>query len=194
MADLRPHWWFLAPSVALLVVAIAAGIAVLVLDLAAALKIVVAVLVLAALVYFGLRWAVWATTNFVLTSDRIISRRGVLSKQGIEIPLERVNTVFFHQSMFERVIGAGDLTIESAGERGSETFEDIRQPAAIQREVYVQMESNENRKYDRINTNAGAGGRSMSVAEQLEKLHELVGQGVLTPEQFEVEKQKLLTQ
>jgi len=192
VADLRPHWWFLTPSVALLVVAIAAGIAVLVIDPGAAVKIVVAVLVLVALVYFGLRWAVWATTNFVLTSDRIVSRRGVLSKQGIEIPLERVNTVFFHQSLFERMIGAGDLTIESAGERGSETFADIRRPAAIQREIYVQMESNENRKYDRINSNANAGERSLSVAEQLEKLHEMVGQGVLTPAQFEAEKQKLL--
>lgn len=191
VADLRPHWIFLAPSVTLLVVAIVAGIVTLRYVDNKILQVLVGVLVLASLVYFGLRWAVWATTNFVLTSDRIVSRRGVISKQGIEIPLERVNTVFFHQGVFERIIGAGDLTIESAGERGSETFEDIRRPAALQREIYVQMENNENRRYDRM---GAGGGASLSVAEQLEKLHQLMSQGALTPEQFENEKQKLLAQ
>lgn len=202
--ELRPHWWFLAPSVAALVVAIVIGIIALAKATdgtgGTALKIGAGVLVLAAVVYFVIRYLVWTTTNFVLTSDRIVSRRGVFSKQGIEIPLERINTVFFHQGLFERMIGAGDLTIESAGERGSEPFTDIRRPALVQREIYVQMEGNDNRKFDRINTNIGTGmagqapAASLSTAEQLEKLHQLAQQGVLTPEQYEAEKAKLLNQ
>ena len=57
--------------------------------------------------------------------------RGVLAKQGIEIPLERVNTVFFNQAIFERMLGAGDLTIESGGETG--TAEVHRHPQALDR-------------------------------------------------------------
>src|SRR5207237_525696 len=105
-------------------------------------KLLVAALVIVCLVWFGIRYAKWNSTNFVVTTDRVVHRVGVVSKHGIEIPLERINTVFFNQSMFERVLGAGDLGIESAGERGAETFEDVRKPAIVQNEIYRQMEAN----------------------------------------------------
>ena len=63
--------------------------------------------------------------------------------------------MFFHQGLFERLVGAGDLTIESAGERGTETFSDIRKPSIVQKEIYVQMEANENRKFDRAGARPG---------------------------------------
>ena len=192
--DLRPHWLFLAPPVALLVVAIAAGLAVAAVgpdgSTGSVLKVAAIVLLVVALVFLAARYAVWTTTNFVLTGDRLISRKGIFAKSGIEIPLERINTVFFNQSLFERMVGAGDLVVESAGERGSEAFTDIRKPALVQREIYVQMENNENRKFDRVGRGGGGG---LSVAEQLEKLHELVERGALTPDQYEAQKAKLLS-
>ena len=109
------------------------------------IKLLAALLVLGCLGWFGIRYAKWANTNFVVTSDRVIHRVGVIAKHGIEIPLERINTVFFNQSMFERLLGAGDLGIESAGERGAETFEDVRKPAIVQNEIYRQMEANSSR-------------------------------------------------
>ena len=144
-------------------------------------------IVVAALVWFGIRLLGWSTTNFVLTTDRLISRQGVLTKSGIEIPLERINTVFFNQRLFERLVGAGDLAVESAGERGTNTFTDIRRPADVQREIYVQMEENENRKFDRA-----AGRAGLSAAEQVEKLHGLLAQGAITQEQYDSERIRLL--
>src|SRR3954465_11108098 len=108
-------------------------------------KIPAAVVVLGCLGWFGVRYMKWSSTNFVVTTDRVIPRVGVLSKHGIEIPLDRINTVFFHQSVFEQLIGAGDLGIEPAGERGRETFEDVRKPAIVQNEIYRQMEATSNR-------------------------------------------------
>ena len=189
--DLRPHWWYLFPFVSVLVVVIALGIVTVTgLDEYEWLRYVAALALLAALIGFAIRYAIWTTTNFVLTSDRLVSRRGVLAKSGIEIPLERINTVFFRQSIFERMIGCGDLTIESAGERGSESFTNIRKPDMVQREIYVQMENNENRKFDRVGTIQHSG---MSVAEQLEKLSELYQRGHLTQVEFETQKSRLLS-
>ena len=68
------------------------------------LQIPIGVLILGCLVWFGLRYSRWITTNFVVTTDRLIYRHGVLAKHGIEIPLDRVNTVFFRQSVFERIV------------------------------------------------------------------------------------------
>jgi uncharacterized membrane protein YdbT with pleckstrin-like domain len=187
--DLHPHWWFFAKSLGLLVGLIVLGIVAVVLDLADFVNITAGVLVLVALIWFGVTYLRWSTTNFVVTTDRLIYRHGVLTKQGIEIPLDRVNTVFFRQSLFERMLGAGDLMIESAGERGSQSFSDVRKPSAVQNEIYRQIEANENRKFDRV---AAGGGGELSVPEQLEKLHELHERGVLSDDEYAEKKQTLL--
>ena len=85
------------------------------------------------------RYFVWTYTHFVLTDRRVISRSGIVSKRGTEIPLERINNIDFHQRLFERAIGAGDLSIESAGRDGQSHFENVRHPDAVQQEIYRLM-------------------------------------------------------
>ncbi|HEV7720024.1 MAG TPA: PH domain-containing protein [Iamia sp.] len=190
--DLRPHWLAIAFPTLALVFAIVVGLVAALLDWPVALLWIALVLIVLALVNFLIKLLGWSNTNFVLTSDRIITRRGVLTKSGIEIPLERVNTVFFDQRLFERMVGAGDLAIESAGERGTEQFDNIRKPAIVQREIYVQMEDNENRKFDRVRAPAPAPVASLSPVEQVERLHGLLQQGAITPVQYEAEKARIL--
>jgi len=105
-------------------------------------KIPVSLFVFAALVWFMQRYIRWVSTHFVLTSDRVIFRTGIIAKHGIEIPLERINTIFFHQRIFERMLGLGDLDIESASKDGAQRFNDIRNPSGVQNEIYQQMEAN----------------------------------------------------
>lgn len=192
--DLRPHWWFLAPAAALLALAVLFGLAALVKDWATWMKVPIGLWVLGALGYFGLRYLTWTTTNFVVTNERVISRTGVISKRGIEIPLDRINTVFFNQSIFERVIGAGDLGIESAGEGGRQTFQDIRRPNLVQNEIYRQVEGLETRRLQRLGEAASAGAHAPaeSIPDQIEKLDQLRRQGVVTDEEFERKKRELL--
>ena len=186
--DLNPHWWFIVPHTVVLVLAIGFGLVALVGDWHGALQVLAGVLILAALVWWGSRYLAWRSTNFVVTTDRLIYRNGVLSKSGIEIPLERVNNVLFSQRLFERMLGAGDLVIESAGESGRQAFSDVRKPSAVQNEIYRQIEANENRKFDRI-----GGGSTSSVADELAKLDDLRARGVITEEEFAAQKSRLLS-
>ncbi len=188
--DLRPHWSFFAlPALAL-----AGALAVLV-GLASAdahelLQVAAAVLTLVSLACFAVRYARWATTNFVVTTDRLIRRKGVVAKEGIEIPLERVNTVFFRQGALERMLRCGDLVIESGGERGRQSFSDIPRPSEVQNEVYRQIEDNQHR----MTTGARAEHtrRELSLVEQLEGLDELCRRGILTQAEFDAKKAQLL--
>lgn len=190
--DLRPHWWYLVPRGALLALVLVLGIGAVSADWPDWVGAIVGILVVAALIFFLLRLVKWATTNFVVTTDRVIFRHGVIGKRGIEIPLDRINTVVFNQGPFERIIGAGDLEIESAADTPSR-FTDIRKPDIVQQEIYRQAEDNENRKYDRIGKNAGGGGSAaLSVAEQLEKLEGLRDRGSISPEEYEAQKAALL--
>jgi uncharacterized membrane protein YdbT with pleckstrin-like domain len=138
------------------------------------------------------RYLRWATTNFVITSDRVIFRHGVLAKTGIEIPLERVNSVHFSQSIFERMIGAGDLLIESGAEGGQQRFTDIKNPDKVQNLIHSQMEQNEGRMFK--GAQGAAAPATVHLHEQLERLEALRDRGTLTDEEFEAQKQRLLDQ
>ena len=188
--DLHPHWWFFAgPAVALAASLLAVIVVAMKLNGRAhdvSLLIVAGVAVLMLLWFVG-RYLRWATTNFVVTTDRLIYRSGVLAKHGREIPLERVNDIGFHQTFFERIIGAGSLVIESAGELGQEPFTTIPHPAAVQNEIYRQIELAQHRSADRM-----AGKRDLSIPEQLEKLDELRQRGIINDDEFQAKKAQLL--
>ena len=187
--DLHPHWWFLAGPVTAMSVAIVAGFVTLFATEAdSTLRSIVGWTTLAAIALAAIwllsRYSRWLTTHFVITNRRVIFRTGLLTKRGIEIPLDRVNTVHFHQGVFERFLGAGDLLIESGGESGQQRFTDIRQPDRVQRVIHAEMEAREQRV-------AGAPG-VLDVADQLEKLEAMLVRGTLTPEEFDRQKRRLL--
>lgn len=140
----------------------------------------------------------WIFTLFVVTSDRVVFRTGIIAKKGREIPLERVNNINFDQTIFERLIGAGTLEIESAGEDGQSVFRDVRHPDAVQQEIYRCMEANV-RKTARYATeglenmainNSGP----ISIPEQIEKLAQLRDQNIISEAEFMDKRQRLLDQ
>ena len=201
--DLRPHWWYIAPAAAYLTLALVIGIYVLGAHsddggIWNVIKFIVGIGVLVAVGFFVQRYARWTTTNFVVTNERLIARRGVVAKRGIEIPLDRINTVFFNQSFFERILGAGDLGIESAGESGRETFSDIRKPNLVQHEIYRQKENFEKRRMVQMgqtfaaNVPQSAASNAPSIPEQIEQLDRLRRAGTLTEEEFQAKKADLL--
>jgi uncharacterized membrane protein YdbT with pleckstrin-like domain len=128
------------------------------------------------------------TSHFVVTSDRIIHRQGLIAKSSMEIPLEAINDVRFRQGVFERVIGAGDLIIESAGTRGQEVFEDIRNPEHVQKTIYEQGERNQQRMY----RGGSPGGSAPSATSELERLADLRARGILTEQEFQAQKRRIL--
>lgn len=196
VVDMHPHWWTLAPVGALLAAVITVGIVILVAagdgSFWTVVRIVVAIAMLAALVKFAMRYARWVTTDFVVTTERVISRYGLVAKTGIEIPLDRINTVFFNQSAAERLLGAGDLGIESAGEGGRQDFSNIRKPNQVQGEIYRHKERFEERRLERIGKASAGANPAASIPDQIAQLDELRRRGLLTHEEFEAKKQELL--
>lgn len=183
--DARPHWWFCAGPAATAVLVLA-------LIMAAKLRgaprfagLLLAGCLLMALLWLAGRAAKWLTTNFVVTSERVIHRSGIISKREVVVPLHRINTVFTNSTVFERILGAGDLTVESAGERGQQTFSAIRRPSAVQQEI-----DRQSKRGREVASAPDAPGRSM--VDELERLEGLLGRGVLNAGEFEALKARLL--
>jgi uncharacterized membrane protein YdbT with pleckstrin-like domain len=66
----------------------------------------------------------WRCTHFVITNRRVLVREGVLTRTGFEIPMNRINSVHFRQTVFERLLGCGTLSVESASDEPLD-FDDI---------------------------------------------------------------------
>jgi len=150
------------------------------------------------LIWYPLRaFIAWATSNFAVTSDRVIHREGFIAKHTMEIPLEAINDVRFSQSVFERIVGAGDLVIQSASEFGRNVFANIRSPESVQRTIYQQGEANKERMYQGRSSAPSPSAPSPSapsVSTELERLSELRDKGVLTEAEFQNQKKRILGQ
>src|SRR3954470_20391634 len=175
--DLRPHWWYFAKHIAASIVLVVLLVLIfqyhgtphdISFDLWGLLALVWAG-------WLGLQYLNWTFTHFVVTNSRVIFRTGVLAKHGVEIPMDRISNINFNQSIWERIIGAGDLEIESAGRDGQSKFDDVWHPDAVQQELYRQMEIHAK---TRAGWNAGTAtpapaARAASLPEQLQQLADL---------------------
>jgi uncharacterized membrane protein YdbT with pleckstrin-like domain len=196
--DLRPHWWYFSrniltgiPLAIILILVLNSGT-----DWVSKYGGIVFGLVAVAWgVWLGLKYLQWRMTYFVVTSRRVIYRSGVISKRGVEIPLERINNINFHQRLIDRLIGAGDLDIESAGRDGQSHFDFIRHPDGVQHEIYRQMETR-NMPVAMVQQAPAASAPSPSpgaaVPEQIEQLARLRDQGHITDAEYEAKKAELL--
>jgi len=58
----------------------------------------------------------WRTTTYTLTDRRVITRKGIISKSGHDIPLSRINNVTYERSLLDRILGCGTLQLTTAAE------------------------------------------------------------------------------
>jgi uncharacterized membrane protein YdbT with pleckstrin-like domain len=205
--DLRPHWWYFSKHIFTGVPLFLALALVLQIEDSTVETIVSVPFIALAVVWaiwLGLKYFQWARTYFVVSDQRVIYRTGVLSRHGVEIPLDRINNLNFHQGIFERIIGAGDLEVQSAGEEGTTLFENVRHPDGVQQEIYRQMETDAKRDAGRgadavgeavakaVQAGGGPTGGAPSVPDQIEQLARLRDSGRITPAEYERKKGELL--
>jgi uncharacterized membrane protein YdbT with pleckstrin-like domain len=186
--DLRPHWIALTLPTLAAVVAFA-GVMWGIFEYRDADLWLLLAFAIVLLVYPIPRLVWWLTSHFVVTSDRVIHREGWISKRSMEVPLEAINDVRFEQGIFDRIVGAGTVTIQSASESGRQVFDHIRKPEEVQKTIYHQGELNQGRMFRRDEEDAPP---KPSATGELERLADLRARGVLTEAEFQAQKAKIL--
>jgi membrane protein YdbS with pleckstrin-like domain len=105
-------------------------------------EIAVAVVALVLVVWlFFVPFVRWRTTHFIVTTDRLIAREGVIKRTGIDIPLSRINSVQFEHGLMDRVFGCGTLIIESASDEPLR-FDDIPKVERVHTVIYREVNDN----------------------------------------------------
>ena len=88
----------------------------------------------------------WRTTHYVLTTHRVLIRTGIMHHRGRDIALGRINDVSFEQSLWDRIIGAGTLMVESAGESGQQVLRNVPHSDRVQQDINRLIEEDHDRR------------------------------------------------
>ncbi len=146
---LHPHWKTLIRPilVAVLVVAVALVAEALIRgsDAMAGRGAVGVVTVLVLMVWLIVPVLRWRTTTYELTTKRLRTRFGIVTRHGRDIPLTRINDVSFEKGLLDRLLGAGRLVVESAGEHGQIVLRDIPHVEYVQATLFRLVEDEQRR-------------------------------------------------
>jgi uncharacterized membrane protein YdbT with pleckstrin-like domain len=182
--DVRPHAWGLVPPVLVCLVVLAGAAVAGLVGVPAAAAWAIVTLLAISLGWLLRRYLRWMTTSLVLTTDRLIHRSGVVARRRREIPLDQLSDLGCRQRLLGRLVGIGDLTVESAGRDSLEVFTGLPHPEQIQDEIHARLEANRDRRSGRP--------AEVSIPEQIDQLADLARRGILTRGEFEAKKAELL--
>ncbi|MEZ5091537.1 PH domain-containing protein [Nocardioides sp.] len=79
----------------------------------------------------------WMTASYTITDRRLITRNGILTRRGHDIPLARISDVAYEMGVIDRMLGCGTLIISDASTHGRVLLHDIPQVEDTQRQLNV---------------------------------------------------------
>lgn len=91
-------------------------------------------------------------THIEMAGDRLKYESGLVSKVSRSIPLAKVQDVTVRQTVSQRLVGIGDLSIETAGETSRLTITSINSPRVVAEQILDRVATvapqnqNQNRK------------------------------------------------
>jgi uncharacterized membrane protein YdbT with pleckstrin-like domain len=186
ISSFRPHWkllfipllWFIGLAAAAILGAVYLG---------GWLRNILLIVLLVLAIWLLVKPLIdWWWTRYVLTSERLITRSGLIAKRGVEIPLERITNVNFSQTAFERILGAGDLLVESAGSTGQSKFRDIPHPDDFQALLYKVREQRS------IALSGAQPAAPQDPTEAIRQLAKLKDDGLISEEEYEAKRKQIL--
>jgi uncharacterized membrane protein YdbT with pleckstrin-like domain len=88
---------------------------------------------------------VWRCTHWVFTDERVLLQDGVITRDRRDLPLARVNDHAMSQSLLDRMLGSGTMTIDSLGERGPAVLVAVSRIQSVQTTLYTLIEDDHER-------------------------------------------------
>jgi uncharacterized membrane protein YdbT with pleckstrin-like domain len=102
-----------------------------------AAALVVWIIVAVGVIWWVLRpLIVWASATYTVTTRRLITRRGVITRRGHDIPLSRISDVAYEHGLIDRMLGCGTLIISDASTHGQVVLHDIPDVEETQRKIH----------------------------------------------------------
>jgi uncharacterized membrane protein YdbT with pleckstrin-like domain len=144
----------------------------------------------------------WKHNLWAVTSMRVVDESGFFSRYSKESPLDKINNVEYDQTLWGRIFGFGDVDIQTAAEMGETTYRLIHHPKLLKDTI---THAQEEYKKAQINSQAAQLAQAIAkntattappsqqmIADELNKLFELLQKGAITQEEYILQKSRLL--
>jgi uncharacterized membrane protein YdbT with pleckstrin-like domain len=138
------------------------------------------------LAVIGVKLVMLRFQEHVLTDRRVIQQVGVLNRRSMDARLDKINNVEHRQTIWGRLLGYGDLEIDTASETGATRFHKIRRPLDFKRAIMSAAEAYRARGI------AGPVVAAVSPAEKIRQLKALLDDGLISAQEFEGKRRQLL--
>jgi hypothetical protein len=127
-----------------------------------------------------------SSNKFILTNRRVLKATGILSKQSSSAYLDKINNVEHRQTLWGRMLGYGDVEIDTASETGTTTFRAIANPLGFQRAILQAAEPYRGPRGSAAPLLAASG------ADRLRELKQLLADGLISQAEYDETRKKLL--
>lgn len=84
-----------------------------------------------AALYFGWKFLEWRHNIWVITNFRVIDEFGILNINTKESPLDKINNVSYNQTILGRILGFGNVEIQTAATIGETVYESVDGPKTL---------------------------------------------------------------
>ncbi len=159
-----------------------------------ALLIILLAAVYPAIEYINWKYNLWAVTNL-----RVVDESGFFTRYSKESPLDKINNVEYDQPIIGRILGYGNVDIQTAAEMGETKYQLIHHPKLLKdtithaQEEYKKLQiSNQATQLAQAIAKSNPLPSQQMVADELHKLFELLQKGAITQEEYTAQKNKLL--
>lgn len=158
-------------------------------EVATGISIAVGALTLILVILMLWKVVVLRSYEHVLTNRRMIQQTGVFHKRSMDAPLDKVNNVEHWQTLWGRILGYGDVEIDTASEQGATRFTAIARPLEFKSAIVAASEAYRSR---RLAPATPATPAAPSGADRLRQLKSLLDDGLISQEEFEMKRSRLL--
>lgn len=160
------------------------------------------IIILVAALYPLIEYINWKFNLWSVTNLRVVDESGFISRFSKESPLDKINNVEYHQSVWGRILGFGDVDIQTAAEMGETTYNLIHHPKLLKdtithaqeeyKKTAISSQAHQLAQAIAKVTPAQTGTSQQPIADELQKLFELLQKGAITQEEYVAMKSKLM--
>jgi uncharacterized membrane protein YdbT with pleckstrin-like domain len=125
--------------------------------------------------------------EYIITSRRVVKQQGIFSVNSFDASLDKINNIFHEQTVWGRLLGYGNVRLETASEHGITVFHLIPDPVAFKNCIVLQREL-----YRSSQLGSSDSVRREDIPGMLDELARLRDRNVITAAEFDEKKKNLL--
>lgn len=134
--------------------------------------------------------------EFVVTDRRVLRSVGLLSKEHEQAPIEKIQDITVTQGLVGRILGYGDVSLETASERGTLVFPMIAEPEAFRTAIWGRPRADAASAAAPAvpaSVPAGRGTATAATAARLEELENLHRKGMVSESEYAGKRREILS-